>query len=95
MFVVFEQDGKALNFDDKMARASSSSSSALDKDDSVHSTKSFGSEGDIISNPTSNSGDAATVNEGRKRDARRKSLGWGDKKPPPLNYRPWYSVFLW
>ena len=94
MFVVFEQDGKALNFDDKMARASSSSSSALDKDDSVHSTKSFGSEGDI-SNPTSNSGDAATVNEGRKRDARRKSLGWGDKKPPPLNYRPWYSVFLW
>ena len=31
----------------------------------------------------------------RKRREGGKNLGWGDKKPPPLNYRPWYSVFSW
>ena len=33
--------------------------------------------------------------EGRKRRSTGKSLGWGDKKAPPLNYKPWYSVFIW
>ena len=31
----------------------------------------------------------------RKRKEGGKSLGWGDKKAPPLNYRPWYSIFSW
>ena len=46
--------------------------------------------------------DAANVVEveGGKDEVRQKreggkKLGWGDHKPPPLNYRPWYSVFIW
>ena len=37
----------------------------------------------------------ASGSEVRKRREGGKKLGWGDKKPPPLNYKPWYSIFTW
>jgi hypothetical protein len=51
------------------------------------------------SNSTENGDSGVKSAEGavgsRKRKEGGKSLGWGDKKPPPLNYRPWYSIFSW
>ena len=40
-------------------------------------------------------GDDESVSGRKKRTERKKSLGWGDNKPPPLQYKPWYRVFTW
>jgi len=48
---------------------------------------------DVSAVSSSNSADGTEFTPRRSSGA--KSLGWGDKKPPPLNYRPWYSIWSW
>lgn len=31
--------------------------------------------------------------DARKKRSTGKNLGWGDKKAPPLNYKPWYYIW--
>lgn len=51
--------------------------------------------GRVVSNAVSSSDSADGTGFGRRRSSGAKSLGWGDKKPPPLSYRPWYSIWSW
>ncbi len=63
----------------------------------------FGNENDIGRVASSVGSDLSGVSssstadgtEFTRRRTGAKSLGWGDKKPPPLNYRPWYSIWSW
>jgi len=62
----------------------------LEGDESFHSNDSGGDEiiaGDMFATDTKG-GDAV-----RKRKEGGKKLGWGDKKAPPLGFKPWYQLW--
>jgi hypothetical protein len=91
----------------KIADGDKENGTALQRDDSFQGTSSSGNNSNTSSSGNNSNSESASTstsatpagNEGGEGGgpARRakKSLGWGDKKAPPLNYKPWYSVFIW
>lgn len=80
----------------KMADTDKEHDTVLQRDDSFHGTSSSGNSTASESASTSASATAGSEGgEGGHTRKARKSLGWGDKRAPSLNYKPWYSVFIW